>query len=249
MHAILFKFGSITIYTYGVFVFLGVITVYTLAMKEAIREGVARDKFSNLFFWTVIWSFVGGRLLYIIVEWKWFIIYPFQTLFSRSGFVFYGGVIAGLAAFYIIAKKHHWCFLRLADIIAIYIPLGHALGRLGCFSYGCCYGKPTTAWLGLCFPSTSPAGASGLKVIPTQLISAFFLIVIFFILLSLRHRRKFPGQIFTSYLLFYGIFRFIIEFFRGDPRGFLWIFSTSQWISIAVVIVSIISWPRLRKIK
>ncbi|OQX88164.1 MAG: hypothetical protein B6D55_01260 [Candidatus Omnitrophica bacterium 4484_70.2] len=128
------------------------------------------------------------------------------------------------------------------------MPLGHSLGRWGCFFNGCCYGKPTTSWIGVKFPPDSPAGILGEKVIPTQLISLFFLLVIFFILLNLRKRKKFKGEIFLSYLILYGIFRFIIEFFRGDPRGYIFIFSTSQFISLIVVAIGISMWKKVKGI-
>jgi len=249
MHPILFKIGPLTIYTYGTFVFLGVAVAYWLSIRDAARLGLDRDKFSNLFFWTVIFAFLGARVLYTIVEWRVFIIHPFSVIFSRSGFVFYGGVIGGFIAFCAIIKRYRWSFLNLADIVSLYIPLGHAFGRMGCFSYGCCYGRPTNSWIGMLFPPASPAGTVGVKVIPTQIISAFFLIIIFLLLLYARRRKKFEGQILVSYLFLYGMFRFIIEFLRGDPRGYLWIFSTSQWISIIVVVIAILSWRRLQHIK
>ncbi|OPX30952.1 MAG: prolipoprotein diacylglyceryl transferase [Candidatus Omnitrophica bacterium 4484_171] len=249
MHPILFKIGPLTVYTYGTFVFMGVAAAYWLSVRDAARLGLDKDKFSNLFFWTVIFAFLGARLLYIIVEWKLFIAHPFYVAFSRSGFVFYGGIIGGFIASCVIIKKYKWDFLKAADIIFLYVPLGHAFGRMGCFSYGCCYGKPTNSWIGMLFPPASPAGAAGVKVIPTQIISAFFLIIIFLLLLYVRRKKKFEGQVFISYFFLYGTFRFIIEFFRGDPRGYLWIFSTSQWISIIAIITAIILGNRICRIK
>jgi len=247
MYPVLFKLGPLTIYTYGFFVLLGVIITYWLSLKETAWQGIDKNSFSNLFFWTIIFSFVGARFLYIVVEWRIFVEYPLRVVLGRSGFVFYGGVIGGLLALYVLVKKYNLKFLKVADILALYIPLGHAIGRIGCFCYGCCYGRPTDSWIGIQFPPHSPAGILGTKVIPTQLISLFFLLIIFFILLNIKRRKKFNGQIFLSYLVIYGIFRFIIEFFRGDPRGYIWIFSTSQWISIIVVVLSVYYWLRSRK--
>ncbi len=248
MHRILFKIGSITIYTYGFFVFLGILVAYLFSLKEAKREGVDIRVFSDILFWCLIIGFIGARTLFIIVEFKSFLHAPFTVLFSRAGFVFYGGVISGLIGFYFLCHRYHQDFFKLADIIALSIPLGHSLGRWGCFFNGCCYGKPTTSWIGVKFPPDSPAGILGEKVIPTQLISLFFLLVIFFILLNLRKRKKFKGEIFLSYLILYGIFRFIIEFFRGDPRGYIFIFSTSQFISLIVVAIGISMWKKVKGI-
>ncbi len=248
MHPVLFKIGPITIYTYGVFVFLGVISVYWLSLREAQGSKIDKEKFSNLFFWTVISGFIGARLLYVLLEWRWFIKHPFEVIFSSSGFVFYGGIIGGVIAFCIFVRKYGWSLKKIADIVGVYIPCGHAIGRLGCFYYGCCYGKPTNSWIGILFPPESPAGMLREKVIPTQLISSFFLLLIFIFLIILKKYKKFDGQIILSYFILYGIFRFIIEFFRGDPRGFIGIFSLSQWLSIIIIAIAFCLWVKSYKI-
>ena len=238
MHPILLKLGPITIYTYGAFVFLGVVAFYFICKRQTSKEGIPKEDFSNIFFWTLIWGFLGARLTYILVEWQWFLNNPFSVIFSRSGFVFYGGVIFGILTLYILAKKHKLNFLNFADIAALGIPLGHAFGRIGCFFYGCCYGKAINSKWGVLFPAESPAGFEGVKVIPTQLYSAFFLVLIFIFLLILKKHKKFNGQILLSYGICYGIFRFIIEFYRGDPRGGFFFLSTSQFIALIVIITS-----------
>ncbi len=233
MHPILFKIGSLTIYTYGFFVFLGVICGYLLSSFLAKKDGLDKNIFGNILFWALVWGFLGAKLLYILIDWRYFLENPLTTL--RSGFVFYAGLIFGLAAIYFLSRKYKLEFLKLADILAIGLTLGHAFGRLGCFSYGCCFGRPYEGWLGMLFPPDSPAGLWGVKVIPTQLIESGFLFLLFFLLLYLRKSKKFSGQIFVSYVIIYGTFRFLIEFLRGDPRGGLGFLSTSQLISIILV--------------
>jgi len=247
MFPILFKLGPVTIYTYGVFVFLGVIAFYFVCRRQTDKEGITRENFSNIFFWTLIYGFIGARVAYILVEWRWFLSNPLSVAFSRSGFIFYGGVSSGILALFILAKKYKINFLKFADIAALGIPLGHALGRIGCFCYGCCYGKITDSKWGVLFPSQSPAGFLGTRVIPTQLYSAFFLVLIFFFLLFLKKYKRFNGQIFLSYGISYGIFRFIIEFYRGDPRGEFFFLSTSQFVALIVVIISIFFFFRWRR--
>ncbi|MCM8823629.1 MAG: prolipoprotein diacylglyceryl transferase [Candidatus Omnitrophica bacterium] len=236
MHPVLFKVGPITIYTYGVLVFLGVIITYWLCLREAGKEKINKEVFSNIFFWTIIFGFLGARLLYIILEWRLFLEEPLSFIFGRSGFVFYGGLISGIFGLWLLVKKFKLPFLKIADILVLYLPLGHFFGRLGCFSYGCCYGKPTNSWIGIKFLPNSPAGLLGTKVIPTQLIEAFFLLIIFFILQYSKKKKNFPGKITIIYLTLYSIFRFFIEFFRGDYRGGIGILSTSQIISIITLI-------------
>jgi len=236
MHPILFKIGPLTIYTYGFFVSFGVVCGYLVSSLRAKEVGIDSRKFSDILFSVVVFGFLGAKLLYILIEWRYFLSNPLAVI--RSGFVFYGGVIAGIVTLYFLAKRYQLDFLELADLVVVGVPLGHALGRVGCFFYGCCYGIPTSHWYGVLFPDSSPAGLSGLAVIPTQLISAVSLVLIFIILRFLSSNKKFPGQIFTSYIFIYGIFRFFIEFLRGDPRGQISFLSTAQFIAIFAASIS-----------
>ncbi|MCK9615341.1 MAG: prolipoprotein diacylglyceryl transferase [Candidatus Omnitrophica bacterium] len=249
MHPILFKFGSFTIYTYGFFVFLGVLFGYFFCLKQAKRENINKSVFSDIIFWTLIFSFLGARVFYIFADFENFLLNPLEILLSRSGFVFYGGVVFGIIALYALAKLHKINFFKLSDIIVSGVPLAHAFGRLGCFSYGCCYGRPTDSFLGVLFPKDSPAGFAGVRVIPTQLIEALSLFLLFLALIFLRKRKKFDGQLLAFYLIFYSIIRFIIEFLRGDPRGSVFFLSLSQFISVILMVFGIFLhfWLRLRK--
>jgi len=238
MHPVLFKLGPLVIYTYGFFVFLGVAFGYIICSREAKKQEICPEIFSNIFFWVIIFAFLGAKVLYLLIERKYFLAEPLAMI--RSGFVFYGGVISGICAVYVLSCKYKISFLKLSDIIVIGVPLAHALGRIGCFFYGCCYGKPTVSWIGVQFPPGSPAGDLGARVIPTQLISAVFLLFIFLTLLMISRKKKFDGQISSYYLIFYGVFRFVIELFRGDPRGYIFGLSTSQFISLILVFLGII---------
>lgn len=247
MHPILFKVGSFTIYTYGFFVFLGVLCGYFFCLKQASRDNINKNVFSDIIFWMLVFSFIGARIFYIFTDFRSFLLNPLEILLSRSGFVFYGGVIFGVITLYVLAKLHKIKFLKLSDIIASGVPLAHAFGRLGCFSYGCCYGRPTESAIGVLFPKNCPAGFAGVPVIPTQLIEAFFLFLLFFILIFLKKRKKFDGQILAFYLIFYSAIRFVIEFFRGDPRGNVFFLSFSQFIAIIIIIFGIFLYFRLNR--
>ncbi|MFA7677855.1 MAG: prolipoprotein diacylglyceryl transferase [Candidatus Omnitrophota bacterium] len=244
MHPVLFNLGFLTIYTYGFFVLLGVVFGYLVSLRLAKSEGMDQEKISNIFFWIVVAGFLGAKILYIIVEWKYFLEAPLSLI--RSGFVFYGGLISGFLTLVLLARKHNLKLFKLLDVFSVGVVLGHAFGRVGCFFYGCCYGKPTATFLGLLFPASSPAGTLGVKVIPTQLISAGFLFLLFFILLRFYRKKSYDGQIFIRYVFIYSVFRFFIEFFRGDPRGGLGLFSTSQLISLVSVSFCLYLWRKLR---
>jgi len=246
MYPVLFKIGPVTIYTYGVMVALGLIVGLYLAIKQAKREQINPNKIIDLFFWIVISGFIGARIVYIFTELDYFLRHPLRIVFANEGFVFYGGFItAFLAAFWYVKRRkmQPW---KIADIFAPYIALGHSIGRLGCFFYGCCYGRPTNNWIGMVFPPESPAGQLGVAVIPTQLISSLTLLAIFCTLITVRKYKKFHGEVFWLYVLLYAIARFIIEFFRGDPRGHIGVFSTSQFIGIFMAIAAVVMLLRLR---
>ena len=232
MHPVLFKLGPITIYTYGFFVCLGVFAGYLIARRDSKNKGIDSALFSHVVFTTLLFSFLGAKLFYIAIEWKSFIENPLAL--ARSGFVFYGGFISGIITLLIMAKKHRFSFLSFADSLALGLSIGHALGRIGCFYYGCCYGFTTNSRMGVLFPPDSPAGVLGVKVVPIQLISALVLLLLFFILVAIRKNQKFEGQIILFYALLYSAARFGLEFFRSDPRGFLFFLSFSQWISLLV---------------
>lgn len=242
MHPILFKIGPLTFYTYGLFLFLGILSGYLFALKESKRYNIEKDKISDLLFWVLLCGFISARLFYIVLNWRAFLDAPLSFIFSGSGFVFYGGLIGAVLSFCFFIKKYKMSFLNTLDLLGPPLCLGHSLGRIGCFFYGCCYGKPTNSFIGIIFPPDSSAGYMQVPVIPTQLISSFFIAIIFLILLLIRDTRFFKGAVFLSYISFYSIFRFIIEFFRGDERGFFLFFSISQWISLIFLVFAFIIW-------
>ena len=248
MHPVLLEIGPVTIYTYGLFVFLGIVCGYLFAIKESKRYSLSSEKISDLIFWSLVAGFAASRLLYIVINWSDFLSDPLSFVFSGSGFVFYGGLLGGILAVLFFIKKKKLPLYTTLDLIAPSLALGHSFGRIGCFFYGCCYGKPTDLFFGVIFPYGSGA-ASFQAVIPTQIISSFFLLLIFVILLAVRDRRKFAGQVFLSYILLYSLFRLIIEFYRGDPRGFFLFFSTSQWMSAGFLVWACLFWFKLAKKK
>ncbi|MBN1794537.1 MAG: prolipoprotein diacylglyceryl transferase [Candidatus Omnitrophica bacterium] len=236
MHPIVFTFHGLTIYTYGLCMAAGLLIGLYVALRESPRQGIQSRDVSDIFFWGILSGLVGARLLYVIVEWGYFLRHPARIFFAREGFVFFGGFISAFCVVSLFVKGHRLPFWTVADILAPSIAVAHAVGRLGCFFYGCCYGCPTDRWYGMIFPSESPVIYAGQKVIPTQLIESAALFCIFGILLLRRTRRRFSGELFALYLMLYGISRFLIEFLRGDPRGAVWILSHSHVFPISQVL-------------
>jgi len=228
----------VNIYTYGVLVATGFLSGIWLITWRASKEGIDPDKMLDLCFWFLITSILGARLLYVIVDYKSFLNRP-MDLFAiwKGGLVFYGGFIAGLLTIYYYARRYHLSFLKLIDIIVPSLALGQALGRLGCFAAGCCYGKATNVPWAVIFKHPAGLAPRYVQIHPTQLYESGALFLVFIFLSWFFKRRKFDGQISAYYLLIYAVIRSVIEIFRGDTiRGFLipgWI-STSQAISMVM---------------
>lgn len=247
MYPIIFNLGPVTIYTYGLMIFLGAICAYFYCIKSAPLYGISKEFVSDLFFWTILCGFLGARLIYILIDLPDFVRNPWAYIFTTAGFVFFGGLLFGVLTLFVYSRMKNQNILTVSELVVPALPLAHAFGRIGCFFYGCCFGRISDGPICLFFPPDSPAGYHGHSVIPTQLISALGLIIIFCILLYIRKKNIFSGVLTVSYLIMYGIMRFSVEFLRGDERGTLVGLSTSQWFSIAVVISGVILFRKLSK--
>ena len=150
---------------------------------------------------------------------------------------FYGGLIGGVITFILVYRfyylRHNEPIMKHILVIApACIALGHGVGRIGCFLSGCCYGIEDHSWMAVQFPHLDHT------VLPTQLIEMIFLFLLAAVLAFLAFK-EISYQNFAIYMLSYGIFRFIIEFFRGDERGQLAGLSPSQYISLLLIIGSV----------
>ncbi len=236
----LFKIPGInfTINTYGVLLATGFLAGMMLAARLAGKDGFERGKIYDLCLYMLIASLVGSRLLLVVTEWDEFKANPASLVsldFLRSGGVFYGGLIGAMAASVLLMRWYGLPWWRTADACAPGIALGQFFGRLGCFAAGCCWGKPTDAWCAVHFSEKGHEVTGvpvGVGLHPTQLYEAGSVLVLCLFLVWMWHRRTFFGQTILLYLFGYAAIRFTIEFFRDDPRGAVWVFSTSQFIAL-----------------
>ncbi len=169
---------------------------------------------------------------------------------SVGGMVFYGGLLGGMAAAYIYIKKKKLSLSDFSDIFAPAVPLFHTFGRLGCFFGGCCYGVEWEG--GVTFTLSPLTDANGVARLPIQLIEASFNFILFIVLASMFCKKILKRRLFCTYLLCYAPARFIFEFFRGDTLRGIWFgLSTSQWISIFIIAVTLLFLlvPRIHKRK
>jgi phosphatidylglycerol:prolipoprotein diacylglycerol transferase len=268
----LFKIPGLdfTVNTYGALLALAFLAGLFVMARQAAADDLDKNRVYDLGLWVLVASLIGSKLLMIVTDWDdyqgdW---RAFLSLdFLRSGGVFYGGFIGAVIASLIMMRIYKLPWWRTADAFAPGIAIGQAIGRLGCFSAGCCWGKPTTAFCGVHFTDKGHETTSVPTIVahlpaaiqkewverlgsltapihlhPVQLYEVGTTLVIFAILLMMARKRKFHGQIILVYALLYAVARFIIEFWRADPRGALLGLSTSQFIALLMFVSGIIAY-------
>jgi phosphatidylglycerol:prolipoprotein diacylglycerol transferase len=254
MHPILFHFGGINIYSYGVLVATGVLFGLWYARKQAPRAGLDPDKIWNMGIYTVLAALLLAKIWLVLSDWSYYAVNP-RDIFSmstfQSGGTFYGGVTGAVLTIALYSHFQKMPILSVLDTCVAGLPLGHAIGRLGCFAAGCCYGKPTTVAWGVVF--TNPAAQQlagtplGVHLHPTQLYEAAAEFLNFLILVWIGKRQRFTGEIIGTYLILYGTERGIIEFFRGDPGRTMMFHdavSLMQLSSVVLIVTGVFLWCR-----
>lgn len=227
--------------SYTLMMLVGVLlSLLTVLIKNHYLKKVSNQDICFLAIFVLFGALVGARLLYFITRLS--DIKSFQDvykyLWSEGGLVFYGGAIGGIAMGLLYLKIYKLPVNTFIELCIPVIPLGHAFGRIGCYLAGCCYGKETSSIYGVHFPFLE----EGVYVIPVQLYEALFLFLLFSFLLIIEMFIKNKKSYLLSglYFLLYGLWRFVIEFFRGDEIRGIFILSTSQWISILAIALGII---------
>ncbi|MFH1624342.1 MAG: prolipoprotein diacylglyceryl transferase [Pseudomonadota bacterium] len=242
MYPLLFQIGSLKIHTYGVLIALGFLIGIILTLREAKRVGEQPQKILDLVFYLIIAAIVGSRLLYIILHHRYYVQNPLEIIkMWNGGLVYYGGFVLALVVGIWYVRKKEMPVWKTADIVAPSIAIGQAIGRLGCFSAGCCYGKETTLPWAVTFSNPESLARFEIPIHPTQLYSSINALFIFLILTVVKRFKKFDGLLIWLYVLLYSITRSIIEIFRGDDRGFIFggTLSVSQFIGIILMITSV----------
>lgn len=241
MYPVLFEIGTVKIYSYGVFIALGAIAgVWYMAVSGKKELGLTFDQANNLFLLIFVAAIVGGKLFLFFEDPSAYIRHPMKLLGGR-GFVFYGSFLLAIPTMLWFFRKNKLNSYRMLDVMAVTTCLVHMFGRIGCFMAGCCHGIPTDSIFGVTY--TDPvcsADPLNTPLHPTQLYEAGFIALVMFYLLYLRDRKKFNGQLFLTYLLLYGVGRFMLEYLRGDlARGFIIedFLSHSQFIALVIIAI------------
>ena len=258
MHSILIQFGSFPpLRSYGLCMALGFLLGWLAAVRLCKRTAQNADALSSLLTWLMLSAVFGARTAYVLEHWSTeFAGHPLSILrVDQGGLMFYGGLIAAALVLIVYTRVYRQHLFQVTDLVLAVVPLGHALGRIGCFMHGCCYGKITDSWIGVCFPKESPAwweqvsavpplleraALKSLPVIPTQLIEAAANALLFALLFTLYPRKhEARGFISGCYLIGYALLRFGIEYLRGDPRLAVGPFSISQTISLGLLALGV----------
>ncbi|MFP4314882.1 MAG: prolipoprotein diacylglyceryl transferase [Desulfovibrionales bacterium] len=241
MFPILVNIGPVTIYTYGFFIAAAFLAGMVWAAREADAKGLDPKIVFDVGFYIVLSAILGSRLLYVLLNPSYFLQFPLEIFkFWKGGLVFLGGALLATAAVLLYFKRRNLSVWLWADCFAPGLALGQAIGRLGCFSAGCCYGKECELPWAATFSNPASLAPQHIPLHPTQLYHALAGLVSFGILLAAKRHLKQPGQLMGLFFVLYAFFRFTIEFFRDDYRGTVGFFSVTQVIAAAVLIIGVI---------
>jgi phosphatidylglycerol:prolipoprotein diacylglycerol transferase len=246
--------GPLTLHTYGVLLAIAFITGLWVASRQARAAGLDAARVTDMAVYVLIAGLIGAKVLLVIVEWGYYARNPRELLsILQSGGVFYGGLIGAFPVAWWYARKHGLPTWRTADVLAPAVVIGQAIGRLGCFAAGCCYGRPADVPWAVTFrdPYASRTVGTPLDtpVHPTEIYESIACLVIFFLLMWIARRKRFDGQVTLSYVFLYAAARFVIEYYRGDAvRGTVFgILSTSQFIALLMAVTAALVLPYLAK--
>ncbi|RLC43640.1 MAG: prolipoprotein diacylglyceryl transferase [Candidatus Coatesbacteria bacterium] len=251
MHPVLFRITeTIAIRSYGVMLAIAFFVGIIIAIRFAKREGIKSSVVIDLSLWVILATIIGGRLLYVLMNLKDYLSSPLDILrIWQGGLIFYGGFFLSILVAVWFFKRNKINEWRGLDLLSPAAAIGYAIARIGCFLNGCCYGKPTDGPFGLIFSPESAAGSHyfGVPIHPTQLYAMVINLAIFFVLWYVYSRRRFYGQVFWSYVFLYSVYRFLIEFVRGDKGQIAFGMTAIQLVTIALFVCSIIGYLELRR--
>lgn len=255
MHPILLNIGDFALHWYGVLIAVGAILAVFLTNRWGDQAGLPKNIFGDLGFWAILLGIAGARAWYVIQHPEGIDTIGQAINVRSGGLVSYGGLLGVLLAFGIVIIRKKLPVLKVLDILAPVIPLGHVFGRLGCFMAGCCHGHETDAPWAVIFPGVEASSVQvdliGVPIHPTQLYAAAYLALLAGFLIWYRNRKRFDGELILIYLTAYPILRSINEVFRGDSvRGYLieGVVTTAQAMSAVVALVALVGWVWMGKV-
>lgn len=255
-HPFEIKLGPLpTLTGFGLAVLAAFFIAQIVAQRELLRRGrvLESETMPDLVFAAVLGMIVGGKAYYILL-----ITHDWHDIFTRAGFVFWGGLIGGILFNWLFLRWKKLNFLRFADVAGIAIAAGYAVGRTGCWAVGDDYGRPWNSHFAVKFPEGAPPSTAGvmervfhvpippgatpetvLGVYPTQLYETAMGFAMFWILWRMRDHKHAEGWLFGMYMVLAGIERFIVEIFRAKDDRFFGPFTSAQAIGVGMVVVGL----------
>jgi phosphatidylglycerol:prolipoprotein diacylglycerol transferase len=238
--------GPLALPTYGILLVLGMLAGLWVVSRQARKAGLSPETITDMAVYAIIAGLIGAKVLLLVVEWPYYSHNPRELLsLFQSGGVFYGGLLGAIPVAFWYARRHELDGWKTADVLAPGVVVGQAVGRLGCFMAGCCYGKPADVPWAVTFSDLYANRNVGTPLDtplhPTQIYESIACFLIFGFLLWMAPRKKFHGQVVLAYVFLYAVARFIVEMYRGDAvRGFVLggRLSTSQFIAILMVVAA-----------
>jgi len=235
MSAVCFYIFGRPIYWYGVMIAAAFLACITHLSALGRREGRSYAFVSDLGFWVMAAGIIGARIAYVLANFSYFINDPELIIrVDQGGLIYYGGFVGAALAVVLYARVKHAPFWPFADFVITALPLGQAIGRIGCFLNGCCQGTPG-AWPWC-------VAVAGVERHPTQLYETVFCLAVYGILLWYYRRRPRSGRVLALYLILYPLGRFLLEFWRGDER-LQWLgMNVAQEVSLVLLLTGILTW-------
>lgn len=256
MHPVILKIGAFELRSYGLMLAISFLAGIYISVRRAKKKGIDPNQIMDLSVIIIISAILGSRLLYVLFHLEEFrghwldTINPFQSngQIGIAGLTLLGGVLLSFLSSFIYLKVKKLPFLKFADTVIPAVGLGIFLTRIGCYLNGCCFGLPCDPHWGVVFPPNSAAGSlfQGTHLIPAQLYSSAYGLIIFAALLYLEKWQKFDGYLLYIFLVLYGIARFTIDFFRYYESSMVILtiagkgISLNQGISLAFMALGII---------
>ncbi len=248
MHPILFNLRGVTVTSFGVMLALAFLVGLYFMRREMAKRGMDPDIAYDLVLAVAVGALVGARLFFVVAHWAdYYAKAPGDILaIWKGGLIFYGGLLGGGIAMYVMGRVRNLNVIQLADCVAAPLAIGTAIGRVGCFLNGCCYGIASNSPLALHFVGNGYAG----RYLPTQLVEMLWALAMFGIIYGWLERGKSfrkDGSIFLVYILLYSVGRFFIEFARFATWHLFGIFTFAQLISVALFAVALFLLIRRRQ--
>lgn len=262
MDPVCFHLGPLKVHWYGVMMALGFLLGLANWVALGRKNGRDFQYCSDLLFWVMVAGIVGARIAYVLTDIGYFVANPAKIIrIDQGGIIFYGGFLGAAAAVILFARARRENLTELLDFVVTSLPAAHAVGRIGCFINGCCFGRLWNGPAAVTYPAdTLPwyvqldAGqidryaATSLPVHPVQLYEAVFNLVLYLVLVWVYRHRRANGMTLAAYLLLYPVGRFALEFLRGDDRGGALGLSTAQLVGIMLFCVGlVVLWMALRR--